>query len=110
MALAVLPGAPSAAPVKLKNLANPEFTQGETIPAGAPHDWNLGATGARGWIHCDKLATTDARQVFITQVAKGSPADGVLAAGDVILGAWYFDLARRWNGSFAHEGPPERPP
>ena len=34
----------------------------------------------------DKLVTTDARQIKITKVAKGSPADGVLAVGDVILG------------------------
>jgi S1-C subfamily serine protease len=34
----------------------------------------------------DKLTTTDARQVTITRVAKGSPADGILAVGDVILG------------------------
>ena len=32
------------------------------------------------------MATTDARQIAITEVAKGSPADGVLAVGDVILG------------------------
>lgn len=23
------------------------------------------------------------------------------------FGAWYFDLARRWDGSFVHQGPPE---
>lgn len=23
------------------------------------------------------------------------------------FGAWYFDLARRWDGSYAHQGPPE---
>ena len=23
------------------------------------------------------------------------------------FGAWYFDLARRWDGTFAHQGPPE---
>jgi hypothetical protein len=23
------------------------------------------------------------------------------------FGAWYFDFARRWNGSFLHQGPPE---
>jgi hypothetical protein len=23
------------------------------------------------------------------------------------FGAWYFDLARRWDGSFLHQGPPE---
>lgn len=64
----------------------PDFTKGDSIPATAPHDWNLGPTGARGWMHCDQLVTTDARQIAITAVAKGSPADGVLAVGDVLLG------------------------
>jgi hypothetical protein len=64
----------------------PDFTKGDTIPETAPHDWNLGPTGARGWIYCDKMETSDARQVRITAVEKGSPADGVLEKGDVILG------------------------
>ena len=64
----------------------PDFTQGGAIPAGANHDWTLGATGARGWIYCDKMVTTDARQIAITKVDKGSPAEGTLAVGDVILG------------------------
>ena len=68
------------------DLANPDFTKGESIPEGFKHDWNLGATGTRGWMFSDKLVTTDARQIKITKVAKGSPADGVLAVGDVILG------------------------
>jgi hypothetical protein len=67
-------------------MANPDFTQGEPIPAGADHDWNLGATGARGWMYSDKLVTTDARQIAITSVDQDSPADGVLEVGDVILG------------------------
>lgn len=65
---------------------NPDFTKGDRIPEGATHDWNLGATGARGWMFCDKLVTTDARQICVTKVEKGSPADGILAVGDVILG------------------------
>jgi hypothetical protein len=64
----------------------PDFTKGDPIPTGAKHDWNLGATGARGWMYCEKMGTTDARQVFITAVDTGSPADGVLAKGDVLLG------------------------
>lgn len=64
----------------------PDFTQGGTVPKDAKHDWNLGASGARGWMHCDKLVTSDARQILITSIAKGSPADGVLAVGDVLLG------------------------
>ena len=63
----------------------PDFTKGAKIPAGATHDWNLGATGARGWIFSDQMVTTDARQIAITKVDKGSPADGILAVGDVIL-------------------------
>ncbi len=35
---------------------------------------------------CDKLVTTDARQIAITAVDAGSPADGHIAVGDVILG------------------------
>ena len=69
-----------------KKIAMPDFTQGDKIPAGANHDWNLGATGARGWMFSDKLVTSDARQISVTKVDKGSPADGVLAVGDVILG------------------------
>ncbi len=64
----------------------PDFTKGDAIPAGAKHDWNLGATGARGWIFCDKMVTTDARQISITKVEAGSPADGVFLVGDVLLG------------------------
>lgn len=66
--------------------AIPDLTQGGTIPAEAKHDWNLGPTGLRGWMVCDKLVTTDARQIAITSVDKGSPADGLVSVGDVILG------------------------
>ena len=64
----------------------PDLTRGDTIPANAKHDWNLGAIGARGWMHCEKMVTSDARQIAITKFEKGSPADGVLAVGDVLLG------------------------
>jgi len=64
----------------------PDFTKGGKIPTRATHDWNLGATGLRGWIFCDELLTSDARQIAITKVDKDSPADGILAVGDVILG------------------------
>ena len=69
-----------------KPLAIPDFTKGESIPNNAKHDWNLGATGARGWMFCDKMVTSDARQIAITKVEAGSPADGMLAVGDVLLG------------------------
>ena len=60
--------------------------QGSSFAAAAMHDWNLGATGLRGRIRCDKMVTSDARQIAITKVAKGSPAYGILEVGDVILG------------------------
>jgi hypothetical protein len=63
--------------------AIPDFTQGGKTDGS--HDWTLGPTGARGWFHAWKH-TADARQILITEVAKGSPADGVLDVNDVILG------------------------
>ena len=83
--LLAFPASVSAAEPK-GNAANPDFTKGDAIPAKAKHDWNLGPTGLRGWMFCDKLVTTDARQISITKVEKGSPADGVFLVGDVILG------------------------
>jgi hypothetical protein len=77
---------PTLAAGKGQPLTIPDFTKGDAIPAKAKHDWNLGPTGLRGWMFCDKLVTTDARQIAITKVEKGSPADGVFLVGDVILG------------------------
>ena len=82
----VLAGIP-ASPLAAQNSAGiPDFTRGDKIPQGASHDWNLGPTGARGWIYSNRLETTEARQILITKVDKESPADGVLKVGDVILG------------------------
>ena len=64
--------------------AVPDFTKGD--PIGEKHDWNLGPTGARGWMWGWKDQTTKARQISITKVDQGSPADGILTVGDVILG------------------------
>ena len=68
------------------NLKIPDFTKGDTVPTGAKHDWNLGPTGLRGWMFSDKLVTKDARQILITAVDAGSPADGIIAVGDVLTG------------------------
>lgn len=70
-----------------KALTIPDFTKGDAIPAHAKHDWNLGPTGLRGWMFCDRMVTTDARQIAITAVDQGSPADGIISVGDVLLGA-----------------------
>ena len=78
----------------------PDFTQGGKMDDN--HDWLLGPTGARGWIffrHDDQTAA--ARQILITAVDAGSPADGVLRINDVILGVAgkpFADDARRSLG------------
>ncbi|MFN7893126.1 MAG: DUF6288 domain-containing protein [Pirellula sp.] len=64
----------------------PDFTKGDKVPEDSRHDWNLGPTGLRGWIFCDKLVTTDSRQILITKVDPGSPAAETFQVGDVILG------------------------
>ncbi|MFU8892436.1 MAG: DUF6288 domain-containing protein [Luteolibacter sp.] len=69
-------------------MPNPDFTKGESIPAGATHTWNLGPTGARGWMFSHRLETTSARQILVTEVDEGSPADDKLRKGDVILGVF----------------------
>lgn len=67
-------------------VANPDFTKGDGIPEDAPHDWNLGPTGLRGWMFSHRMDTTEARQVMITEVADNSPAAGLVQVGDVLLG------------------------
>ncbi|MFY7877011.1 MAG: DUF6288 domain-containing protein, partial [Pirellula sp.] len=69
-----------------KAIVIPDLTKGDKIPKDSKHDWNLGPTGLRGWMFCDKLVTTDARQIAITTVQPGSSADGLIAVGDVLLG------------------------
>lgn len=85
-AAAILIATPAFAAKSKVAMKNPDFTKGDVIPAEATKDWTLGATGARGWIFSEGLSTAKARQIAITKVAKGSPADGVLNVGDVILG------------------------
>ena len=41
---------------------------GSGFITAAEHDWNLGATGLRGSMHCDALVTSDARDITITRV------------------------------------------
>ena len=57
--------------------------------------YNLGPTGASGWIYSTgnewlftpEGLTTESRQIKVTRIETGSPADGVLQVNDVILGA-----------------------
>ena len=60
----------------------------------ATFTYNLGPTGARGWIFSTgnewmfvpEGLTGESRQIKITSVEKGSPSDGILQVDDVILG------------------------
>lgn len=79
---------------------------GSGFVAAADHDWNLGATGLRGAIRCEKMVTSDARQITITKVEKGGPADGVIAVGDIILGvggkAFSYDPRTEMGKALTH--------
>ena len=84
--LTSIPMSPVQAAGAAKAAPMPDFTKGSKLAKDAPHDWTLGPTGARGWIFTANGHSRDARQILVTEVAKGSPADGVLGVGDVILG------------------------
>lgn len=63
----------------------PDLTQG-----GKPTSTlagNLGPTGMLGWVHHNRPRTDASRQIYVTEVMAGSPAEGVMTVGDVILGA-----------------------
>jgi len=63
----------------------PDFTKGEKNTER--FDKNLGPTGLRGYIPANRhLETDNTRQMLVSSVDKGSPADGVIEVGDVIIG------------------------
>lgn len=65
----------------------PDLTAGGVPNDDPPLTFNLGPTGARGWAYHQTYFTTDSRQILVTDVESGSPAYGILAVDDVILGA-----------------------
>jgi len=70
-------------------------------PADTKHSYNLGPTGALGWMQVDSGMTENSRQILITAVEKGSPAAGKLEVGDVVLGVLgkpFADDARKGFG------------
>ena len=77
----------AAAKKKVFHDTPPDLTKG-----GQPddtRDWRLGPLGANGWVFNRATragASREARQILITRVDKGAPADGKLKVGDVILG------------------------
>jgi HEAT repeat protein len=80
--------------------AAPDFTAGGKRDQS--HDWLLGPTGLRGWMYFrHEDLTAASRQILVTAVDKGSPADGVVQVNDVILGVFggrFTDDARRSFG------------
>ena len=80
--------------------AVPDFTRGGKTDDS--HDWLLGPTGAHGWMYGRNGHTAEARQILITAVEAGSPAQGVLSAKDVILGVNGKPFADDARKSLAH--------
>lgn len=81
----------------------PDYTQGgEPVRTDCP--WNLGPTGAFAniWGTGGHEPTRDARMIQVHSVATGTPADGVLQTGDVILGVIspYADGSRKPGARF----------
>lgn len=67
--------------------APPDLTAGGVPNEDPAVTINLGPTGARGWVYHVKIDASDSRQILVTAVDSGSPAAGILAIDDVILGA-----------------------
>jgi HEAT repeat protein len=72
----------------------PDLTK-DTATVDRTQTYNLGATGLRGWIYTKAAGNLDAaqgrttlasRQILVTHVGTGSPADGIVKVDDVILG------------------------
>ncbi|MFT5467273.1 MAG: hypothetical protein ACI8UO_002377 [Verrucomicrobiales bacterium] len=79
----------------------PDFTVSQQLPEKAAHDWNLGPTGARGWVYAWRGESTDSRQILITAVEPDSPAAGKLTKDDVILGIGGTEFGSDARISFA---------
>ena len=68
--------------------APPDLTAGGVQDPSNNRTFNLGPTGLRGWAYYVSTADTgESRQIQVSHVESGSPANGFLAVDDVILGA-----------------------
>ena len=73
----------------------PDLTTTDLSTISRAWTYNLGATGMRGWIYhawpatpnIDDVTLFAPYQILVTTVAAGTPAAGVMAVDDVILGA-----------------------
>jgi hypothetical protein len=69
--------------------APPDLTAGG-VPGSNNRTFNLGPTGMRGWAYYlsgNQADSSESRQILVSHVESGSPADGQLQVDDVILGA-----------------------
>ena len=64
----------------------PDLTNGGTLPANSV-SFNLGPSGMRGLVYHIREDSSLSRQIKVTTIEALSPAAGILAANDVILGA-----------------------
>lgn len=84
-AVVLLGAAPASAQEQTTPDSPPDLTK--TIDFERTGEYYLGPTGAKGWMYVgERFMTDEARQILITNVQEGSPADGALQVGDVILG------------------------
>ncbi len=72
----------------------PDFTKGEELVSVNKNlkiaDRAMGPTGLWGQVYSRKMeegASRDARQFLITRVEPGSPGEGIMKTGDVVIGA-----------------------
>ncbi|MFM7206239.1 MAG: DUF6288 domain-containing protein [Planctomycetaceae bacterium] len=91
---AALVGVAARGVAEERSAGPPDLTVSRDVDRAATY--NLGATGMRGWIHTKAATdldgvqgrtTTASRQILVTHVGAGTPAAGVMAIDDVILGA-----------------------
>jgi HEAT repeat protein len=81
--------------------SKPAIDLTKETPAKIDNTYNLGPTGALGWMHVEAGMTENSRQILITAVENSSPAAGKLEVGDVILGVFgkpFTEDARRVFG------------
>ena len=72
----------------IPDLTKVEIKDAAQLPDTPALSWNLGPTGARGWMYgADGNRGPLGSQILVTAVERSSPADGVLRKFDVLLGA-----------------------
>jgi hypothetical protein len=85
--LLIVPGAVEA--------AAPDLTTTDLSTIDRTYTYNLGPTGMRGWIYIDRnnvgdygtMTAQQPWQILVTTVGASTPASGIMASNDVILGA-----------------------